>query len=297
MRIIGLDIHRAFAEAVAWKDGKLSRLGRVIMRREALKEFAKQLSNSDIVVIEATGNAASVAAVIGPHVSRVVIANPKQVRLIAHAKIKTDKIDAGVLAQLYASGFLPEVWIADEATQALRRQVTIAILPAPAHRRGRPPPMVATPAAPISPPPRPAALPTSPSTRSAASPLPRWSRALGSTVVCGIFAPASRRRSPASSARTVPPVAPGADWTTSRPTSGPPWWRTIWCCSPGSNRLSRARLQADENKADQVALNCSFADSRPGCRYQRAKCAHRPSRSCRSAPATPLRKHAFMDAH
>jgi transposase len=29
-----------------------------------------------------------------------------------------------VLAQLYASGFLPEVWIADEPTQALRRQVT-----------------------------------------------------------------------------------------------------------------------------------------------------------------------------
>src|SRR6516162_11470898 len=124
MRIIGLDIHRAFAEAVAWKDSKLSRLGRVIMRREQLEEFAKQLSNSDIVVIEATGNAASVAAVLGPHVSRVVIANPKQVRLIAHAKIKTDKIDAAVLAQLYASGFLPEVWIADDTTQALRRQVT-----------------------------------------------------------------------------------------------------------------------------------------------------------------------------
>ena len=86
MRIIGLDIHRAFAEAVAWKDCKqLSRLGRVIMRREPLEEFAKQLSNSDIVVIEATGNAASVAAVIRPHVSRVVIANPKQVRLTSTA--------------------------------------------------------------------------------------------------------------------------------------------------------------------------------------------------------------------
>ena len=44
--------------------------------------------------------------------------------MIAHAKVKTDTIDAGALAQLYASGFLPEVWIADEATQALRRQVT-----------------------------------------------------------------------------------------------------------------------------------------------------------------------------
>jgi transposase len=124
MRIIGLDIHRAFAEAVAWKNGKLNRLGRIIIGREPLEEFAKQRSRSDVVVIEATGNAASVAAVIGPHVSRVVIANPKQVRLIAHAKIKTDRIDAGVLAQLYASGFLPEVWIADATTQALRRQVT-----------------------------------------------------------------------------------------------------------------------------------------------------------------------------
>jgi transposase len=124
MRIIGLDIHRAFAEAVAWQDGKLSRLGRVIMRREPLEAFAQKLSTNDVVVIEATGNTASVAAVISPHVARVVIANPKQVHLIARAKIKTDTIDAGVLAQLYASGFLPEVWIADETTQALRRQVT-----------------------------------------------------------------------------------------------------------------------------------------------------------------------------
>jgi hypothetical protein len=44
----------------------------------------------------------------------VAIANPKQVKIIAHAKIKTDTIDAGVLAQLYACGFLPEVWVPDE---------------------------------------------------------------------------------------------------------------------------------------------------------------------------------------
>jgi transposase len=124
MRIIGLDIHRAFAEAVTWENGRLTRLGRVDMRRERLAAFAATLSADDVVVVEATGNAAAVAAVIGRHVRRVVIANPKQVRIIAHAKIKTDTIDAGVLAQLYASGFLPEVWIADEQTQALRRQVT-----------------------------------------------------------------------------------------------------------------------------------------------------------------------------
>jgi transposase len=124
MRIIGLDIHRAFAEAVAWDDGKLKRLGRVDMRRHLLEAFAKKLTKEDVVVVEATGNAASVAAVIALHVKKVVIANPKQVRIIAHAKIKTDTIDASVLAQLYASGFLPEVWIPDQPTQALRRQVT-----------------------------------------------------------------------------------------------------------------------------------------------------------------------------
>ena len=124
MRIIGLDIHRAFAEAVAWDEGEFKRLGRVDMRRHLLEAFAKKLAKEDIVVVEATGNASSVAAVIAPHVKQVVIANPMQVRIIAHAKIKTDTIDAKVLAQLYASGFLPEVWIPDEPTQALRRQVT-----------------------------------------------------------------------------------------------------------------------------------------------------------------------------
>ncbi|MDP9651623.1 transposase, partial [Paraburkholderia caledonica] len=56
--------------------------------------------------------------------SRVAIANPLLVRLIAEARVKTDKIDAAVLAQLYASHFLPEVWMPDESTLALRRQVS-----------------------------------------------------------------------------------------------------------------------------------------------------------------------------
>jgi len=78
MRIIGLDIHSAFAEAVAWDDGKLKRLGRVDMRRHLPEAFAKKLTNEDVVVVEATGNAASVAAVLAPHVKKVVIVNPKR---------------------------------------------------------------------------------------------------------------------------------------------------------------------------------------------------------------------------
>ena len=124
MRVVGLDIHRVFAEAVMLEDGKARRLGRVAMTRDHLATFARTLTHDHHIVIEATGNASAVAEVIRPYVGRVVIANPRQVRLIAEARIKTDVVDATVLARLYASGFLPEVWTPDEATLGLRRQVT-----------------------------------------------------------------------------------------------------------------------------------------------------------------------------
>ncbi|MER9526382.1 hypothetical protein NKI96_22885 [Mesorhizobium sp. M0292] len=121
MRIIGLDTHRAFAEAVAWEDGRLRRLGRVDLRRDLFDAFAAKLSSDDVVVIDAIGNATSAAAVVAPHVKKVVIANPKQVGIIAYAKIKTTRSKR---AFLRSQRLLARVWIADEPTQALRRQVT-----------------------------------------------------------------------------------------------------------------------------------------------------------------------------
>jgi len=125
MRVVGLGIHRVFAEAVMLDEGKAVRMGRVGMTRARLEAFARAaLTHDDHVVVEATGNATAVAEAIAPHVGRVVIANPRQARLIAEARIKTDAIDATVLARLYAGGFLPEVRVPDRRTLALRRQVT-----------------------------------------------------------------------------------------------------------------------------------------------------------------------------
>jgi transposase len=50
-----------------------------------------------------------------------VLANPMQVRAISHAKVKNDRVDARTLAELLAADLLPQVWIADESTRALRR--------------------------------------------------------------------------------------------------------------------------------------------------------------------------------
>ena len=123
MRVVGLDVSRTVAEIAYLEDGRVRAGGRVTLERAALAQYANRLRPTDHVVLEATGNTAAIVAALHSHVARVVIANPLQVRLIAEARVKTDKIDAAVLAQLYASGFLPEVWIADDRTQALRRQV------------------------------------------------------------------------------------------------------------------------------------------------------------------------------
>lgn len=122
-RVIGMDIHRTFAEVVFWEDGRLRHHGRVDMTRSGLEGFGRSLLTTDEVVVEATGNAMAVVRVLSPFVDRLIVTNPMQVKAIAHAKIKTDKTDAGVLVQLHASGFLPEVWFPDARTERLRRLV------------------------------------------------------------------------------------------------------------------------------------------------------------------------------
>ena len=123
MRIIALDVHRSFAQTAILENGKLRDAGKIDLEYSRLLRFARKLKPDDEIVIEATGNTSAIVRVLLPFVGRVVIANPILVRAIAWAKVKTDKIDAAVLAKLHASGFLPEVWVPDEETEARRRVV------------------------------------------------------------------------------------------------------------------------------------------------------------------------------
>jgi transposase len=105
------------------EDGKIRNAGKIDLGRSHLLQFAKRLKPDDEIIIEATGNTSAIVRLLSPFVGRVIIANPILVRAIAWAKVKTDKIDAAVLAKLHASGFLPEVWMPDEETETRRRVV------------------------------------------------------------------------------------------------------------------------------------------------------------------------------
>lgn len=129
MRIAGSDSSCSVAKIAYLEDGVLHAGGRAGLKRDELERFAEKLHRTGHVVLEATSNAATSVNVPRPHAARVAIANPLPVRLIAEARVKTDKIDAAVLAQRYASHFLPEVGMPDENTLALRQQVNPAMSP------------------------------------------------------------------------------------------------------------------------------------------------------------------------
>lgn len=124
MRSIGMDVHRDFCEVAICEGGRARRAARIGTDPAALQALALSLGPEDQVAMEATSNALAIARILEPHVSRVVLAHPRKVRVIAEAKVKTDQIDARVLAELLACDYLPAVWIGDERSRALRRQIS-----------------------------------------------------------------------------------------------------------------------------------------------------------------------------
>jgi len=122
-RHIGLDVHSNFAQVAVLEDGNCRDEGRIGVTPEALREWAETLSGDDEVALEATGNSDAIAMLLTPLVRRVVVANPRKTRAIAEAKVKTDKVDARILAQLLAADFLPAAWLPDDRIRMLRRQV------------------------------------------------------------------------------------------------------------------------------------------------------------------------------
>jgi transposase len=123
IRYVGLDVHKRVVQACALDEsGEVVLRHRFTLTRESLTKFAQEfLTANDRVVLEATTNSWAVVSVLRPFVAEVVVSNPLATKAIASAKVKTDKVDALVLAQLLRLDYLPRVWEPGEATQELRR--------------------------------------------------------------------------------------------------------------------------------------------------------------------------------
>jgi transposase len=119
-----MDVHGAFCQVAVSDGGQARGVGRVATTPAELGRFASGLGTDDRVVLEATGNAWAIAAILERYAGEVVLAHPRRLRAVAEAKVKTDKVDARTLAELLAADLVPRVWRADEQTLALRRLST-----------------------------------------------------------------------------------------------------------------------------------------------------------------------------
>jgi len=120
-RYIGLDLHSEEIQAhVTLPDGSSLRPVRFATSAANVNQLRLELSPQDAVAMEATTNAFTVARLLKPSGARVLVSDQRKTRIIAEAKIKTDKIDARVLSELLRVDYLPEVWLPDEQTEELR---------------------------------------------------------------------------------------------------------------------------------------------------------------------------------
>jgi len=125
VKYVGIDIHKKMCQAAIIDDeGEL--LDEIRFRNdvEGIEDFAMKLTTfRDEVkaVVESTGNLwIQIHDRLEEHGFNVVLSNPYKTRLIAEAKIKTDKVDAKTLARLLRADMLSTCYIPNKEERSRR---------------------------------------------------------------------------------------------------------------------------------------------------------------------------------
>jgi transposase len=120
-RFIAIDIHKHYLMI-----GGIDAQQRVVLlpRKVELQRWLDwaqaNLHPTDAVVLEATTNAWAIYDQVVKLVGRAVVVHPAKVKLIADARVKTDKVDVLTLAKLLRADMLPEVWVPPSHVRDLR---------------------------------------------------------------------------------------------------------------------------------------------------------------------------------
>lgn len=122
MRYVGIDVGKVKCRAAIMDQG-----GFIVdeftfaNNHEGIEDLASKLNMDDRAVMESTGSVwTNLYDVLdGKHIP-VVLANPLKTKAIASAKIKSDKIDARILAHLLRSDLIAESYVPPKEMRELR---------------------------------------------------------------------------------------------------------------------------------------------------------------------------------
>lgn len=116
---VGVDNHKKFSYfSVMNQRGVVVKEGKVVNTKEAVNRFlGKEYTKDTSAVLEAGRNWTVMHGWLEEALDEVTLAHPMKVKAIAEAKIKTDKIDATILAHLLRSDLIPEAYVCDKETR------------------------------------------------------------------------------------------------------------------------------------------------------------------------------------
>lgn len=127
---IGLDMHKGYSRLEVMDDS-----GRVLDKstlyhenKQDLRNYFSSIEKPATVAMEATRSWYWLYELLEGEGLNVKLAHPLRTKLIGEAKIKTDSIDAHVLAQLERTGFLPESYIPPKEVREQRELLRYRIL-------------------------------------------------------------------------------------------------------------------------------------------------------------------------
>jgi len=122
MNYIGCDVHKYYTVlSILDEKGTLKKQGRVYNNIEGFKELLDSKEEYK-AVLESGLNWGVIHDMLEEieNIKEIKVANAGKVKAIASAKIKTDKIDSKILAQLLRVDLIPEVWIPKKEIRALK---------------------------------------------------------------------------------------------------------------------------------------------------------------------------------
>jgi transposase len=118
---VGIDVHRKRSQvAVVAEDGKVQLNRNVVNGVEPVLKLIGDLPAGTPVAFEAAFGWGWLVELLEDYGFDPHLVHPLRCKAIASARLKNDKVDAAILAQLLRADLLPEAWIAPPAVRQLR---------------------------------------------------------------------------------------------------------------------------------------------------------------------------------
>jgi transposase len=118
---VGIDVHRKRSQvAVVTEDGQVQLNKNVVNGSEPMLRLIGDLPPGTPVAFEAAFGWGWLAELLEDYGFEAHLVHPLRCKAIASARLKNDKVDAAILAQLLRADLLPEAWIAPPAVRQLR---------------------------------------------------------------------------------------------------------------------------------------------------------------------------------